>query len=177
MNTGTSGSVSSIRPAETRSIDATRTSTATGTVDRQHDLRQVARERRLERVDAGDRDRCDLGALRPVERRRLIAEPSLDELEPEPCQHVGCGAPADGFEAPGRRRADDGGQDEQRERRRPGRRADVPANARAATWAIRTAWARTSSAASTPSAASAASRARTGPRAAQQARVERRTGS
>ena len=160
MNTGTSGSVSSITPAETRSIDATRTSTATGTVEREHDLRQVAGERRLERVDAGDRERGDLGALGTVERRRLIAQPPLDELEPEPRQHVGRGAPARRPRSPrrpprGRRRPD-----EQDERRRPGRarhvrrrrgrrraRSGPPARGRAARRA-------------TPSTASAASRAR-----------------
>ena len=35
----------------------------------QDDLREVARERRLERLDAGDRSGRDLGALRAVERR------------------------------------------------------------------------------------------------------------
>ena len=39
-------------PAETRSIDATKASTATGTTVGEHELRQVAGERRLERVDA-----------------------------------------------------------------------------------------------------------------------------
>ena len=49
MKTGTSGSVSSIRPAESGSIAATSASTASGTMQREHDLRQVAGEIRLER--------------------------------------------------------------------------------------------------------------------------------
>ena len=51
---------------------------------RQHELGEVAGEQRLERIDAGHRGRRDLGALGAVEGGRPVAEPPLDELEPEP---------------------------------------------------------------------------------------------
>ena len=118
MNTGTSGSVSSISPAETRSIVATKTSTATGTTTASSGLREIPRERRLERIGAGDGGRRDLGALGAVERRGLIWQPPLDELEPQVCEHVRRRPPADDLEAPGGQRAAGRGRDEQDEGRR-----------------------------------------------------------
>ena len=69
---------------------------------REHELRQVARERRLERVDAGDGDRRDLGAPRAVERRRPVAEPPLDEVESQLREHGRRCAPPGNLEAPRR---------------------------------------------------------------------------
>ena len=50
--------------------------------ERQHELRQVAGERRLERVHAADGGGRELGALGAVEGGRPVAEPPLDEVEP-----------------------------------------------------------------------------------------------
>ena len=82
MKTGTSGRVSSIRPAETRSIDADEREHGNRNRERQHELGEVAREQRLEGIDSGHGGGCDLGALGAVEGGRPVAEPSLDELEP-----------------------------------------------------------------------------------------------
>ena len=82
----------------------------------QHDLRQVAREGRLERVDASDGDRRHLGALGPVETCWAVAEPSLDDVEAELGEHVGRGAPARDLEPPRGRRARDGDEREQDQR-------------------------------------------------------------
>ena len=93
-------------------------------VDGEDDLRQVAGERRLERVDAGDRRRRDLGALGAVERGRADREAAARRGRAAAREHVGRGSPADDLEAPGRRRARpiDGG-DEQGERQGQARRA------------------------------------------------------
>ena len=69
---------------------------------REHELWQVAGERRLERVDAGDGDRRDLGAPRAVERRRPVAEPPLDEVESQLREHGRRCAPPGNLEAPRR---------------------------------------------------------------------------
>ncbi len=85
------------------------------------DLRQVAGEGRLERVHPADRRRCGLGARGPVERRGVVPEPPLDELEPQAGEDVARGAPAHDLESPGRpgTRRDDGEEERQR-------RGDVP---------------------------------------------------
>ena len=80
------------------------------------DLREIARERRLERVDAADRSGGDLGALGAVERGRLTTQPSLDELEPELREHVHRRAPAHDLEAVGCGRPSPHDRDEQPER-------------------------------------------------------------
>ena len=67
---------------------------------REHDLRQVAAEVRLEPIDALDAGRRDLGRLDAVERRRLCTEPSRYELEPELGQDVGGRPRARELEAP-----------------------------------------------------------------------------
>ena len=129
MNTGTSGSVSSITPAESGSIDGDEDEHRDRDGDGQDDLRQIAGERRLERVDTRDRGRRHLGALGAVERGGTIAQPSLDELEPQRREHVGRRPPADDLEARGGRRPADRRGDEQREQpgqlveRRPVERA------------------------------------------------------
>ena len=85
--------------------------------DGQDDLREVARERRLERVDArhgGGRDLCALGA---VERGRLPPKPRLDDVQPKLGDHVAGCAPPDDLEAPRAQRARDDDRDEQPERR------------------------------------------------------------
>ena len=69
----------------------------------EHELWQVAGERRLERVDAGDGDRRDLGAPRAVERGRPVAEPPLDEVESQLREDRRRRAPAGDLEAPRRR--------------------------------------------------------------------------
>ena len=60
----------------------------------QHDLWEVAREHRLQRVDAGDGRGRDLRALRAVERRRLPSQPSPRRAssrssETRPRRHAG----------------------------------------------------------------------------------------
>ena len=71
MKTGTSGSVSSITAGRDRVDRGDEDEHRDRDGDGEHDLRQIARERRLERVDAADRRRRDLGALGAVERSRL----------------------------------------------------------------------------------------------------------
>ena len=70
-------------PAETRSIEATRPSTASRHDAARTSLREVAGERRLQRVDAPDRDGRHLGALGAVEGCRAVTEPALHEVEAE----------------------------------------------------------------------------------------------
>ena len=89
------------------------------------DLREVAGEGRLERVDAGDRRGRDLGALRAVERGRALSQPRLDEVEPKRRENVARRPPPRHLEAPGRERAgtDDDGEQDERTRHGPERRA------------------------------------------------------
>ena len=159
-------------PAETRSIEATRASTATGTTIARTSLREVAGERRLERVDAADGSRRHLGALGAVEGGRPVAEPPLDDVEPQVGRRRA--RPPAGRRPRSPRRRPRGPPRRRRGARagRPRSASDAPSNPRAATRAISTAWARTSSAATTPRAASAARRPRTARRATYQARVE-----
>ena len=84
--------------------------------DGEDDLRQIAGERRLERVDSRHGRRGHLGALGAVERGGLIAKPSLDELEPQGREDVGRSSPADDLEARGCGRPTDRSRDEQGER-------------------------------------------------------------
>ena len=121
MKTGTSGSVTSITPAATRSIAATSTRTATGTTTARTDLREVARERRLERLDAVDRGGRDLGALHSVERGRLPPQPGLHQLEAQLRDDPARRVAADDLEAPGGERTAGDDRDEERERHRDGR--------------------------------------------------------
>ena len=116
MNTGTSGSVNSITPAETGSIDRDEHEHRDRDRDGEDDLRQIAGERRLERVDPRHSRRGHLGALGAVERGGLIAKPSLDELEPQGREDVGRSSPADDLEARGCGRPTDRGRNEQGER-------------------------------------------------------------
>ena len=67
---------------------------------RQHELRQVAGEVRLEAVDALDARGRDLGRLGAVEGRRCVAQAPLGELDPEPGQRRRSSAPAGHLEAP-----------------------------------------------------------------------------
>jgi hypothetical protein len=66
----------------------------------EHELREVAREQRLESIDAPDRGRRDLGALSAVERGAAVTEPPLDDFEPKPREHGVRRSSSDGFEAP-----------------------------------------------------------------------------
>ena len=77
------------------------------------DLRQIARERRLERADARDRERRDLAALRSVERSRLRAQPGRDEVEPQLRENRRRAAPSGDLEAPREQRARREHRDEQ----------------------------------------------------------------
>ena len=86
--------------------------------DREHRLRQVAREQRLQRVDAGDRCGRHLCALGAVERGGLHAQTPIDQVEPELRQHAGGRAPAGDLEAPPERRPRDNHRREQHDRRR-----------------------------------------------------------
>ena len=70
-----------------RSIAATQREHGDGHDAGEHELRQVAGEVGLERVDALDRGRRDLACLGAVERGRLAAEPPLDEREPKLGEH------------------------------------------------------------------------------------------
>ena len=88
MNTGTSGSVSGISSADSRSIVATQPTTASGIDAGEDELRQVAREVALERLDAVDRRGRDLAGLRAVDRDRLGGQPPGDEIQPQLGQHV-----------------------------------------------------------------------------------------
>ena len=105
MKTGTSGSVSSITAGRDGVDRGDEREHGDRDDDREHDLRQVAGERGLERVDAADGDRRHLGALGAVERRRPVAEPPLDEVEPELREHVRRGAASRDLEPPVGRRA------------------------------------------------------------------------
>ena len=117
MKTGTSGSVSTISPAETRSIVATKASTAIGHDDGQDGLRQVAGEGRLERIDAGHGERVATSALSaPSSAAGCSRSRRSTSLEPQVCQHARRRAGADDVEPPGRRSAPGGGRDEERER-------------------------------------------------------------
>ena len=111
-------------PAETGSIEATKTRTATGHDRGEHELRQIAGEGGLERVDPADRDRRNLGAPGVVERGRPVAEPPLDELETQLREHRRRSAPAGDLEAPcgrgPRRRCDDQEDERQGEARERG---------------------------------------------------------
>ena len=172
MNTGTSGSVSSIRPAETGSITATSASTAIGTIDREHELAAGSGRRRPRARRARHGGRRHLSALGAVERGRPVAQPPLDEVESELREHVRRGAaPATSNPQAGAARATTTATSSASGARDVCERG--PAKARAATCAMRTAWASTSSAATSPSAASAASSDPHRPRAAQQARIDR----
>ena len=87
-----------------------------GDDEREHELREVARERGLERVHAADGERRHLGALGAVEGRRPVAESALDDVQAQ----VGERArrrPAPGhLEAPGGRSAARRHDDEEDER-------------------------------------------------------------
>ncbi len=85
--------------------------------ERQDDLREIARERRLESIDPRDGGRSYLGALGSLEGGRLAPQPRLDEIETKLGEHVGCRPPAHGLEAPGRQAPAGGGRGEERERR------------------------------------------------------------
>ena len=104
--------------------------------DGEHDLREVAREGRLERVDARDGRRRHLGGLRPVESRGAATEPRVDDIEPQLRDDLGRG-PSPGDLEPPRPRcpgSDDeppAGREPGRRRRETIRRTRVPRRARA----------------------------------------------
>ena len=106
MKTGTSGSVSSITSADSRSTVATQHEHRDRDDAAEHELRQVAGEVRLERVDALHRGRRQLAGLRAVERGRLVAQPPLDEREPELRERRRRGPPARDLEHPRERAAE-----------------------------------------------------------------------
>ena len=66
----------------------------------EHDLREVSREGRLERVDARDGRRRHLGGLRPVESCGAATEPRVDDVEPQLRDDLGRGPPPGDLEAP-----------------------------------------------------------------------------
>ena len=105
MKTGTSGSVSSITPAARRSIEATSASDRDRDDRGEHGLRDVPRERRLERVHAGHGRGRDLRALRAVERGRLPSESRLDDVEAELRDDLTGRPPPGDLEAPDGQRA------------------------------------------------------------------------
>ena len=104
-------------PAETGSIDATSTSTATGTTTASTTCGRYRAKAVSSASTPADGDGRHLGALGAVERRGPVAQPPLDEVEPELREHVRRGAPSRDLEPPGVRRARDDDGREQRQRR------------------------------------------------------------
>ena len=100
MNTGTSGSVTSITSAEVASTGTTHSRTARHS-DGEDDLRQEPGEVRLERFDPVNGNRGDLGALGAVERSRVTPKSLLHELESQLREHAYCPSPPDDLERPG----------------------------------------------------------------------------
>ena len=82
------------------------------------ELGEIATEQSLERLDAGDRGGRDLGALGPVERRRIPLQPRADEVEPELRDDAGRCVGADRLEPPGRRARATHDHEEERQGRR-----------------------------------------------------------
>ena len=80
---------------------------------REHDLRQVAGEVRLERLDALHRGGRDLAGLRPVGRRRLGRQPARDEREAQLGEHARSRAAPGHLHPPGQRAAAREGEGEQ----------------------------------------------------------------
>ena len=68
--------------------------------EREHDLRQVAGEGRLERIDSRDCSSCDLGATGAIQGRRPVVQPSFDHVEPKLREHVDRRAPSRDLESP-----------------------------------------------------------------------------
>ena len=83
---------------------------------RQHELREVAGERGLERVDAADGEGRHLRALRAVERGRAVAEPALDDVQTQVRERARRRPPSGHLEAPGGRTAARRHDDEEDER-------------------------------------------------------------
>ena len=160
MNTGTSGSVSSMITAASRSTNATHAITRNGTTRGQHDLRQVAGEVALERFDPLHGDGRDLGAVAAVDRGRLGPQAPLDERQAKLGEHAPGRAPARDLHRP-RERAPYHERDHEQCELGHSARADAPSNARAAIRASKLACASTASAVPIPSAESTASRGRT----------------
>ena len=71
-----------------------------GDHERRDQIRQIAREGRIEGVHARNRGRRELGAFRTVERRGSVSETRLDEVEPQLRDHLRRGAPAGRLESP-----------------------------------------------------------------------------
>ena len=69
----------------------------------EHDLRQVAGEVRLERLDPLHRGRGDLAGLRPVGRGRLRRQPARDERQAQLGEHARRRAPARDLHPPRQR--------------------------------------------------------------------------
>ena len=113
MKTGTSGSVSSSSPAEIGSSTSDEREHRHRHDDGKDDLRQIPRERRLQRADSRHGERRDLAALRTVERRRLRAQPLRHEIEPQLREDRRGTAPPGHLEAPGEQRASGEHGDEQ----------------------------------------------------------------
>ena len=93
--------------------------------DGEDDLREVAREGRLERVHARHGGRRNLGALDAVERSRPAPQPRLDEVEPKLGDDIRCRPTPCDLETPRRNGAadDDGAEDDERRRHVGERRA------------------------------------------------------
>ena len=173
MNSGTSGRVTSINRAAI-GVDGQRPPDDHDGNDRSQDeLGKIAREVRLERVDALHRGRCQLGALGAVERRGPSPQPLLDQLEAQPREH----SPAARRPATSKPQAHaprSAARAATSATPAPTSASGAPSNPRAATLAIAVACTTTISAEETPSPASSARRTRTARRPAQQSPVEAR---
>ena len=159
MNTGTSGSVTAMIERRFEVHATTREHDQRD--DRgEHDLRQVAGEVRLERVDALHGDRGDLAGLRPVDRGGLRRRRRADEApgaarRGRSTPRAGPRPPSPTATHPGRE-----GEHQQTASRRSSL-AGAPAKAPATIRASSVAWSRPNAVVTTPSAVSAISSGRT----------------
>ena len=159
MKTGTSGSVTSMTPAEVRSIAATRESTATGTIA----ARMTWGRYRANVVSSASTPATATVATSvlsvpsraaglPVSRRWTTSSRSRERIRPAARRPITSNPHTVDARVTTTAASNASGNATWP--------SDAPANERAATRASRTAWARTSSAATSPSSASAASAAR-----------------
>ena len=172
MKTGTSGSVSAMTSADSRSTVGHPCHDGERDDRREHDLRQVAGEVRLERLDALHRGRGDLAGLRPVGRRRLRRQPARDERQAQLGEHARSRAAPGDLHPPGQRAAAREGEREQDARRVAGPQPERPRRPRRRSAPAAWPAASTKAVVARPSAVSSDQERAHGPSAADEARVE-----